>query len=209
MKFLPIIPACSKPFLVLLVLLCGFSHAFGQKRKNLESKRQALINEIRLTTQLLNETTRSRSATLDRYMALRNQVAKREELIATLQEEMAYVDSNMVRTSQVIESLQTDIQQLEKEYGLLAREAFRQKMTKAQLWFLFSAQSFNQAYQRWKYLRQYDKYRKNQARLILDTQSELSDKLRSLQINKEEKEELLGSEQDQKGILEYELQVKG
>ena len=52
-----------------------------------------------------------------------------------------------------------------KEYGELLRQAYRRKKNNNTLAVIFSAEDFNQAFQRWQYLKQYDEYRKKQATL--------------------------------------------
>ena len=99
-----------------------------------------------MTTSLLKKTTKNRVATLDRFLTLKSQIKKREELILTLQEEIDYTISNIDRTTNVIDALQLDIANLEKEYGQMVRNAYRQKLNHHSLLFIFSAGSINQAF---------------------------------------------------------------
>ena len=194
-------------FGLIFCLICiGSSH--GQVRKDLEKKRQKLIKEIKLTNNLLNETTRGIEAAMDRYKALQNQIESREELILTLQEEVQFADISMQRSADVIEALKLDIERLKAEYGRMARHALRHKMTQSNAQFLLSASGFNDLIKRWRYLRQYDQYRQKQARLIVETQNTLTDKLRKLEIVREEKQDLIAEEEAQNQILAKELTTK-
>jgi len=87
----------------------------------------------------------------------------------------------------------------------MARKAYRMKLTDNTLLFIFSSKSFNDAFRRWNYLKQYDSYRQKQARLIEGTQVTLSRKAVQLVERKERKEQLLLSELSQKNILDKEL----
>ncbi len=183
-------------------------NASGQVRKDLERKRQKLIKDIKLTSNLLNETTRGIEAAMDRYKALHNQIKAREELILTLQQEVQYADISMQRSADVIESLKADIERLKVEYGVMARRALRHKMTQSNTQFLLSAKSVNDLIQRWRYLRQYDQYRQKQAHLIVETQHTLTGKLRKLEQIRAEKQDLIAQEESQNHILEKELGTK-
>lgn len=214
MTFPPDIPKCAKTLarrllglLFLLVLLVP--GAAAQSRKELENKRKKLLADIKVTSSLLNQKAKSRAAALDRYVALQKQISNREILLQTLQEEVVLVDANIKRNTEVVGALEDDIQRLEKEYGLMARKAQRMHMTNSRLLFIFSADSFNDALQRWQYIKQYDSYRKKQAQLIVGTQKMLSDKIELLEVQKEDKELLMASEQEQKVILEQEMIAKG
>ena len=180
----------------------------SQVRKDLERKRQKLIKDIKLTNGLLNETTRGIEAAMDRYRALAKQIDAREELIETLHEEVHYADMSMERSALVIEALKADIERLKTEYGVMARQALRQKMTRSNTQFLLSANSVNDLIRRWRYLRQYDQYRKKQARLIVETQETLTGKLRKLEQVRLEKQDLIAQEESQMQILEKELNTK-
>lgn len=209
MKFQRIINASIKySLLFILTFCCCLSATYCQTRKSLESKRKKLLKEIQSTSNLLNQTSKNRMATLDRYMALQQQIKMREELIETLNAELDFAIKSLERTSNVVFSLEEDLDRLEKEYGILARSALRQKMSNSNLLFIFSSRDFNQAFQRWQYLRQFNNYRKKQGQLILETQASLKEKVALLEERKQEKEALLLSHQEQKSLLAEELNDK-
>ena len=166
------------------------------------------MREIALTSSLLNETTRNRSATYDLYVTLQNQIVKRKQLVLTLRKEIQYTAENIERTQDVIAALESDTEQLEEEYAEMARQAYRFKLSNNHLFFLFSADGFNDAFQRWRYLKQYDEYRKKQAHLIMATQKTLEQKIGNLELRKAEKEKLLSSEVKQHRMLNKELDDK-
>ena len=190
-----------------MIALCVFS-VNGQSRKSLENKRKKLLKEIQSTSQLLSQTSKDRVATLDRYVALQQQITARQELIETLHAELEYAEESLERTSNVVFSLEEDMARLEKEYGIMARNAFRQKTNNSNLLFLFSSADFNQAFQRWQYLKQFSAYRKKQANLIVDTQKSLQEKMAILEERKQEKETLLQATTDQQKLLAEELNSK-
>ncbi len=190
--------------IVLLGVFCiNFSNA--QIRKDLEDRRRKLLKDIQLTSNLLNKTTKTKAAALDRFITLRKQIQQRELLVSTLRKEIEITDLSMNRASDVVESLTGDIDRLEKEYGELLRQAYRRKKNSSDLGFIFSAESINQGFQRWQYLKQYDEYRKKQAQLILETKETLTIKKAQLQETKMEKEGLIASVEKQANILNAEL----
>lgn len=177
-------------------------------RKELEEKRKQLQQEIKQTTAILNQISKNRKATYSRYQTLQEQIKKRLELIGILEEEVDHLSNSIERTSGVVEALNEDISRLKKEYSGMVRHAYRQRLTKSRPLFLLSASSFNNAFQRWQYLRQYDHYRKKQARLIVETEKTLRGKLYMLEQRKSDKEFLLASARRQSELLSLELQAK-
>ena len=188
-------------FLLVFLLLPSF--LFCQQRKELEVRRKRLINEIRVTTTRLNETKKTHEATLDRYLTLKKQIQNRRQLIQTLGQEIQVSTARINRSTEVAEALTADVERLKEEYGQLLRSAYRQKLNQTDLLFIFSASSFNEAYRRWQYLKQYDNYRQKQARLIGETQATLNEKIEQLEISKEEKQKLLESEEDEINMPKY------
>ncbi|GAB4258675.1 MAG: peptidoglycan DD-metalloendopeptidase family protein [Saprospiraceae bacterium] len=177
-------------------------------RKELEEKRKRLQQEIKQTTAILNQISKNKQATYHRYQALQEQIAKRLELIGILEEEVDHLSESIERTSGVVEALNGDIDRLKNEYSGMVRHAYRQRLTKSRPLFLLSASSFNNAFQRWQYLRQYDHYRKKQARLIVETEKTLRSKLYMLEQRRSDKEFLLGSARRQSELLSLELEEK-
>ena len=191
------------------MLFCSLvAPVFGQQRKQLEEKRKQLIKEIELTSNLLSETKKSKESTFSRYVTLQKQIKKRQQLIETLQIEIQFAAEGIERAALVIDALKDDVERLSAEYAQLARVAFRQRINRTALLFIFSAADFNDAFRRWQYIRQYDRYRKKQARLIAETQLMLADKINWLETRKVDKEQLLLSEQQQAELLGKELAAK-
>lgn len=189
-------------FMVLPILV------MGQNRKLLEEKRKGLLKDIKTTDVLLKETAKNKELTYERYIAIKEQVKSRKELVKTIQKEISSYNNSLVRTSYVIEALGEDIDKLKKDYENLLQMAYRRKVMKSDLLFLFSAQSFNDAFKRWQYIKQYDKYRRKQAERILETQQSLERKKVQQEKRKEDKETLLGSEKKHLRKLEQELRTK-
>jgi septal ring factor EnvC (AmiA/AmiB activator) len=192
-------------FLYLLTAVTAFPQ---QARRELEEKRKKLLKEIEQTSSLLKQTKENREATFTRYVTLQKQISKRQLLIETLKEELTFLDENVARTSGVIAALTDDTDRLKQEYAGMVRHAYRQRLVRTDWLFIFSASSFNEAFRRWQYLRQYDRYRQKQARLIVETQKTLLDKILLLEERRKEKARLLGTEQRQSSLLSLEKEAK-
>jgi septal ring factor EnvC (AmiA/AmiB activator) len=191
------------------VVLLSFSiPGLSQDRNELESRRLQLLQEIEETSGQLQQTRRNKAATLDRYFALQRQIKKRQELILTLKQELAYADTSINRTQEIIIALQSDLDNLKSEYGTMLRMAYRHQRNNSLLLFVFAADNFNDFLKRWQYMRQYEKFRQRQADLILETNSALGNKLAQLEIKKAEKEDLLSDQERQKQLLDQELKDK-
>ncbi|MBK8654405.1 MAG: peptidoglycan DD-metalloendopeptidase family protein [Haliscomenobacter sp.] len=210
MKFRNAIPAGpgNRWLAGLLLLVLVLPPSWGQSRKDLEDKRKNLLRDIQQTNTQLKNTQKEEKATLHVFLTLQNQIRNRQQLVLNLEKEIGYAEESMTRTQSVLESLEEDTRQLKEEYSRMLRMAFRHKLNQTTLLFLFSAQNFNEAFRRWQYLRQYDRYRNKQARLIRETQRTLEEKTRLLAERKQEKEAMLAAMQQQQTHLKKELNEK-
>lgn len=193
-------------FAVLLLVLPLI--AFPQSKKELEERRKKLIRDIEVTGKMLKKTTRTKEATYDRYITLQSQIERRENLIETIGREIAAAENSIERNSEVIASLNLDIQKMQAEYGRTIRSAYRRKTLSNPLLFLLSAESLNQAFRRWLFLRKYDEFRRKQAEAIVFTKEMLAKKVASLEDTRRDKENLLISLRSQKTMLTVEMSNK-
>ena len=211
MKFPIIIPKLIKPvtrsFLLLLFLGITFS-GYSQNRKALEQKRKQLLVDIGKADGLLRATRKNKEANLSRLITLQNQIKKRGELVKTLRAELAFADSSIIRSNRVVNALQLDLENLEEEYGEIARQAYRQKKTGNKWFFIFSSEGLNQAFKRWQYLRQYEDFREKQAELMRSTKETLRLKIDQVEKQKAEKEKLISVTEQQRNMLQKEKSDK-
>lgn len=182
--------------------------AFSQSKKELEAKRKKLIRDIEVTGKLLKKTTKTKESTYDRYVALQSQIERRARLIETIEQEISNAEQGIERNSTVIASLTGDIKKMQDEYGRTIRSAFRRKTLSNPLLYILSAESLNQAFRRWLFLRKYDKFRRKQADAIAFTRDMLARKVSALEETRREKENLLISLRSQKTLLTVEMANK-
>jgi len=193
---------------VFLCLLLALPALHSQNRRELEDKRKSLLREIDKTSTQLDKTKATKAANLNRYLALQSQIKKRRQVIHTLQDEIEHAEAGIQRAQEVTAALSEDIQQLRKDYAELLRRAHRMRQNQSGLLFLFSANGLNDAFQRWQYLRQYERHRRRQATLIEETRVALQSRTAQLEHRIEEKQRLLGTQQQQRELLDQEMEDK-
>ena len=188
------------------ILLLSFQQP--QKKISLEERRKKLIKEISTTSKLLNQTKEDRQAALDKLYTLQKQIQNRQQLVLTLEEEIAMTSERLERDYTVVEALQTDINRLKSEYGKTIRKTLRFRSQYNPLMYVLSSESVGQAFRRWQFLRQYDRFRRQQAVMINETREVLSRKIASLEVQKNDKETFLSSMTVQNQLLTQEVSEK-
>ncbi|MDZ7879039.1 MAG: peptidoglycan DD-metalloendopeptidase family protein [Saprospiraceae bacterium] len=182
--------------------------AQNNKRAELEIERQRLMQQIKAKQQQLSQTKQNQSATREQLETLQEQLENRESLINNLHEEIAATDEIVERTEAAIAGLESDRKRLQTEYALMMRRAYKSKIPSNAAVFMMSGKNFDESYQRWQYFQQYDKFRKRQARRIIETEKSLQAKNALLVAKREEKSSLVGVNEVQKSLLTSEKKQK-
>ncbi|MFN5371652.1 MAG: murein hydrolase activator EnvC family protein, partial [Bacteroidia bacterium] len=189
---------------IVLFFLIGFQLQGQNSKSELERKKKALQEEIRETNRLILETRNNKKSSLTQLKALNAKLASRMKLIGTIQGEINQLNTTITSNAQRIGELNSDLGRLKETYARLVKRAYMNRNQRSALLLVFSAQSIQQAYKRLYYLKTYSTYRKKQAALLESTRNELDGKLVVLKKDLDTKQDLLGSEQQEKTDLNKE-----
>lgn len=177
-------------FLLLTVFFVGKSSSFGQKRKELESKKNQINNEITFTSKLLNDNKKETLESQNKLVLVSKKINLREEYIQNLNTEIKILDNKIEETNKIVESLNLDIVKLKEEYARVIYYTYLNRNKHSRLAFILSSGTFNQAFKRIKYFEQYSGFRKRQAQIIRKTEADLTAKIIELQFVRADKEKL-------------------
>ncbi|MEO6979546.1 MAG: peptidoglycan DD-metalloendopeptidase family protein [Mucilaginibacter sp.] len=193
MKFL-------KAALVLILVFVAFG-VHAQSSAELKRQREALTNQLKQLNNEYQETANNKKTTLKQLNLLKQQINLHEQEIANINSAVRNLDNQISESNNFVRNLQTQLDQLKKEYAAMILFTYRNQSAYNKLMFIFAATDFNQAYKRLKYLQQIGTYRERQAGYIQETQTELHVKINELDKNKKEKNNLLVDQEKAKKTL--------
>lgn len=184
-----------------------FSQTKAQpSQKELQNKKNKLNDDIKQLNNQLSQTKANKKSQINTIVVINTKIKVREELISTINNELAQINSNIKKNVAEVNSLKASLEKLKSEYAKMIYFAQRNQDSYNKIMFLFAAGDFNQAYMRIKYFQQYAAFRKKQANEIIATQQILSGKLKELEMQRHEKNVLLGNEKEEKTQLDSEKQ---
>lgn len=202
--------SCSRNiffFACLLILFSGV--AFPQKTKEkLQEDKEKIEDDIAYTNKLLAETKKSKQISLNQLIILNNKINQREELITTISTEIGTLDDQMLNNAKETSKLTSELKKIKEAYAKMIYYAYKNRNAYARLMFLFASSDINQAFLRLKYLKQYAKYRRKQAELIVNSTLLLNEKLAELKGIKTNKSTLLKTKEAEKTLLAQEKEEK-
>ena len=182
--------------LSILFLLSSFN-ALAQKSTarqiELEVQKERLTIEIKQINKLLFKNTKKKKDVLYEVEDLNLKISVRSQLVNVNNQQANLLTRQISVNERDIGNFRKELTALKKDYAEMIRKSYKSKSSQNRLMFLFSSESFLQAYKRIQYMKQYASFRKKQG-------DEIADKTKTLQtlnttlINQKRKKEVLVSE---------------
>jgi septal ring factor EnvC (AmiA/AmiB activator) len=189
-----------KAFVIVFFLL-AVAKTFAQSSEDLKRQREQLNQQLEKLNHDLEETSNNKKSTLRQLNLIKAQITLREDKIKNINSSIRMLDNQISDNTNTVHNLQTQLDQLKKQYAGMVLFAFRNKSAYNKLMFVFVAKDFNQAYKRLKHMQQIGAYRERQAHYISGTQKNLNNKIVELDKNKKEKNGLLVDQEKEKATL--------
>lgn len=193
--------------LLLLALFCAFGASAQQdKRKQLESEKRKLLEDIEYKNKLLIRTKKEKTSGMNELVLTKKKIDERARLIMNIRTEINLLSDEIELNKLKMQSMENELSALREEYAKMIQFAYKNRSKHNMIMFVFAAEDFNQAYKRLKYLREYSKFRKRQAATIQRMENQLMADNRKLNEQIAHKENLLNSENEERIKLSSERQ---
>jgi murein hydrolase activator len=180
---------------------------FAQSSKEeLEKQRLETQRIIENTTKLLEQTSLNRQSSLERLNIVNRRLQLRQGLISTMESEIKFFDNTIKERQERITGLENELDESRSSYASLINSAYKHRFAHQRMMFIFSAQDFNQAYRRLKYLQQYSESRQKQIIRIQELTEQLVQEIEELEKQKIEKNAVLQQQKNESSLLSRERQ---
>ncbi len=195
-----------RTYLFLFVCLVSVSmvSAQGDKQKELEEKRQAILDEIKQINSLLFKTKKEEKSVLSQVEDLNQRIGATENLIRITNQQANLLSRNINDNIGKISSLRGELKVMKGDYAEMIRKSYKSKSQQSRVMFLLSSQNFLQAYKRVQYMKQYAKFRKKQGEGIKAKTEEFQKLNSDLIQQKKTKQKLISENEVAKSSLTIE-----
>jgi septal ring factor EnvC (AmiA/AmiB activator) len=190
------------------VMVACFSQGVPQNRTDLEKQREAIQKEMEDVKRSLDETKKNKKETLGQLALLQRRLRLRESAIMNINQQINFIQFDMIQSLQEIAKLHRELDTLRKQYEESVVYAYENRTNYDFLNFIFAAGSFNDAVKRVAYLKSYRAYREERAENIKRTQVLLQDKITGLRTKRVEKDQVLQKQSRERQVLEVEKKEK-
>lgn len=194
--------------LALCFLCCLPLGASAQSKKQLEKDKARVEQEIKnLNSQLARAKKNSRNGQ-QQINLLEKKIGERTKLINNINGQMNLLNLQMTATQDSIALIRSQVDSMKQEYARIVRTLYAERGNLDKLVLVLDTRSYNMAYLRTKYFRDYSRYRRRQAAAIDRREQDLHDASLELMRQQREKSTLLAQEKKQKDALDREQQER-
>lgn len=180
-------------YLTILVLFLAVPNVWAQKdkQKELEEKRQAILEEIKQINSLLFKTKKEEKSVLSQVEDIHQRIAATENLIKVTNQQANLLTRNINSNINKISELRKELKVMKDDYAQMIQKSYKSKSQQSRIMFLLSSENFLQAYKRVQYMKQYAAFRKKQGEGIRIKTEELQKLNADLIAQKKTKEKLI------------------
>jgi septal ring factor EnvC (AmiA/AmiB activator) len=192
-----------RTYLFLFVCIISVSTVSAQvdKQKELEEKRQAILEEIKQINSLLFKTKKEEKSVLSQVEDLNQRISATENLIRVTNQQANLLTRSINDNIEKISSLREELKVMKADYAAMIQKSYKSKNQQSRIMFLLSSQNFLQAYKRIQYMKQYAKFRKKQGEGIRVKTEELQQLNTDLISQKKTKQKLISENEVAKAQL--------
>lgn len=188
-------------FWIAVIFIMTTFAANCQSVESLGDKIQSIQKDIKLAEKLLKETSKDKEVTLNQVSLMQTQINQRENLIKTYQNQVNLINRDIQKNKNEITSLKKDLSLYQKEYSNLIVINYRNKGKANNLLFVFSAEDFNQAMRRMRYIQELNDLIKDKIAEIESTQNKINSQLDKNEKHKKDIEKILDEEKKERATL--------
>ena len=181
--------------------LSSFHSAYGQSKAQLEKDKARVEQEIKKLNSDLAKAKKNSKTGQKQLQLLEQKIKQRTKLINNIGGQLNVLNVQMEQTQDSIRMMRTQIDSLKDEYARVVRVLYGDRGNLDRLVLLLDTKSYNYAYLRTRYFRDYSRYRRRQAAFIRQKEDELNEAGVQLARQQQETTSLLAQEKRQHDAL--------
>ena len=187
--------------LALILPVLPFTPAFGQSKQQLEKDKAQVEQELKKLSGDLSKAKKNSRNNQQQINLLDKKIGERTKLINNISGQLNLLGLQMTQTQDSITLMQSQVDSMKREYAHVVRVLYGERGALDKMVLLLDTKSYNTAYLRTKYFRDYSRYRRRQAAHIRQKEVELHDAGVDLARQQRETTTLLAQEKKHKDEL--------
>ena len=182
--------------ILLLLLLLTATDIISQSKQDLQKQKNEIQNEIKVIELKLSNSSKKKSMIISNAEDLNYKIKLQQSLISNINNQLNLIlneiDSNEIQLS----NLKNKELTLKEELSKMLLTGYKKKSNLNKLMFIFSSSSFQQAYKRVQYFKQYINFQNKTLSKIKSTRSEIENIILILDSQKTNKQLLINENEN-------------
>lgn len=202
-----------KAWHIILFLLFVTINIFSQTKAELENLRVEKLREIENVGKTLERIKNDKNSAVNSITLLNKKIILRNEIIQGLNMEIDLIEQRVLLLSDDINKKYSELERLKTEYSKIIHSLYYRFRSYNSFMFIIASESFNMAYRRFYYLKQYTAHRKKIVNSINEQIELIEGSISEYKTEKENKIVLLSQRERENELLnsdknEFDRQVK-
>ena len=194
--------------LLVFAFATGFLYGQTEDKAQLEKERQDIQREIKEIQDEFNKVKGKTKQMIGQYNLVDRKIKLQNRYISNISKELRMIDDDIYLSNVEIYRLSKLLDTLKAQYTRSVVYAYKNRSNYDFLNFVFSANTFNDAVKRVKYLKTYLTYREQQVNTIRETQALISKRKEEQISKKRQKDDALKNQTEQAKVLEVQKKEK-
>jgi septal ring factor EnvC (AmiA/AmiB activator) len=188
-------------------ILAG-NRSLAQTKSQLEEEKRINLEEMENSANLLKQTQDTKKENIGQIQIINRRINLRGQIIESIEKETKLLDEEINERNKLVMEMEKDLEMLKSEYAKLILFSYKNRNKYDKVIFLFSAESFNQAYKRLRYVKQFVKFRRKQSEGIRNLQGKVIYEINDLDTKKNQKLSLAEEKKSENRNLKKEVNQK-
>lgn len=192
---------------LVMSILAG-NRSLAQTKSQLEEEKRINLEEMENSANLLKQTQDTKKENIGQIQIINRRINLRGQIIESIEKETKLLDEEINERNKLVMEMEKDLEMLKSEYAKLILFSYKNRNKYDKVIFLFSAESFNQAYKRLRYVKQFVKFRRKQSEGIRNLQGKVIYEINDLDTKKNQKLSLAEEKKSENRNLKKEINQK-
>jgi len=208
LKFQNTILKCSLFIFIVLVLFLGPFTSTAQNLQSLQDQKDFLDSQITETEKRIKENQSSRKLTLESLQNIEQQILNREAMLDNMQQSLKIQSRKIDSINFEITNLEISIDSIKTAFGALLRTNLRRNLLSKSSYYILSSTNMNEAFQRWRYIKQIEQHQFRQLKKMEVIQMNLDQTISTMENEMSYQSQLLEDEKNYQVAFEREKVLK-
>lgn len=190
-------------YILMIAVLLVVPDAAAQKTsaKSIKKEQNATKQKIKETNKKIQNNTAETTRSLNRLNRIEAEMSEQKKSIDSISQELSTINRKLALIEDSIATTEKELARLKDNYTRAVRSVRARSSSLDRMLFIFSAESFNQAYRRMRYLRQFSEWRNTQTEKITVAQAQLKAQHSTLAIYQKQRATALAKQNNERIAL--------